>query len=214
MFMERGYLGTSLDDIAGAIGSTKGRIYHYYNSKADLYLAVHHAAMQMIIDEIAPLAALPLPPAERLRHMAAAQLRMVMQAGPFQKAGMVGLQRRTVKMTTARQKRAMAAVLAMRDQFENMFADVIREGIATGEFADRPAKLLTKPLQGAINWALSWFDPDRPTSSKELDEMVGVIADYVVGGLLSRPVSQASNPAVIQEAPPTRVTRGARKTAA
>ncbi len=184
MFVERGYLGTSIDDIAGALGSTKGRIYHYYSSKADLYLDVHHAAVEMMIDQITPLVRdTMLTPAEKLRRMAAEQLRMVMSAGPIQKAGLLGIQRKTLKLSTVRQKRAMAAVVKLRDEYENMFVQVIEDGIAQGAFINRPVRLLTKPIQGAINWAHVWFNPDLRTSRAEIEEIIETITEFLLNGL-------------------------------
>lgn len=39
-FASRGYAGTSLDDIAGALGLTKAAIYHYFGSKSALLTAL------------------------------------------------------------------------------------------------------------------------------------------------------------------------------
>ncbi|MGD9915173.1 MAG: TetR/AcrR family transcriptional regulator [Rhizobiaceae bacterium] len=36
-FMERGYYATSIDDVARKLGATKGRIYHHFPSKGDLF---------------------------------------------------------------------------------------------------------------------------------------------------------------------------------
>ena len=40
MFGERGYEGTSLDDVAKTAGVTKGALYHHFASKRDLFQAV------------------------------------------------------------------------------------------------------------------------------------------------------------------------------
>lgn len=40
LFIRKGYRGTSLSDIAGQAGLTKGGIYHYFTSKEDLYQQV------------------------------------------------------------------------------------------------------------------------------------------------------------------------------
>ncbi|WP_084804396.1 TetR/AcrR family transcriptional regulator [Halonatronum saccharophilum] len=37
LFIRNGYLGTSLNEIASAVGLTKGGVYHYFDSKDDLY---------------------------------------------------------------------------------------------------------------------------------------------------------------------------------
>jgi AcrR family transcriptional regulator len=39
LFMEKGFSGTTMDDIAGRLGVTKASIYQYYKSKVDLFAA-------------------------------------------------------------------------------------------------------------------------------------------------------------------------------
>ncbi len=36
-FMEHGFKATSIDDIARRLGATKGMVYHYFDSKSDLF---------------------------------------------------------------------------------------------------------------------------------------------------------------------------------
>jgi TetR/AcrR family transcriptional regulator, cholesterol catabolism regulator len=47
-FRDKGYVGTSVQDIASAVGLLKGSVYHYIRSKEDLLFAVvdeHHRAV-------------------------------------------------------------------------------------------------------------------------------------------------------------------------
>jgi AcrR family transcriptional regulator len=183
MFTERGYLGTSVDDIADVLGSTKGRIYHLYRSKTDLFLDVHLASLRMMIDLVGPIAAdASLRPPEKLRRMAYEQVMAIMTSAPLHKAGLQGLQRHHLDLSSPRRREAMRRVIEMRDSYEELFARVIREGIAAGDFAEAPARVITKPLQGALNWTLVWFDPERKTSREEIETFAGTIADFVVGG--------------------------------
>jgi AcrR family transcriptional regulator len=43
LFTERGYVGTSIDDVAAAAGMTKGAVYHHFQGKAALFEAVFSA---------------------------------------------------------------------------------------------------------------------------------------------------------------------------
>jgi AcrR family transcriptional regulator len=47
-FARRGYDATTNKDIAEEVGITTGAIYHYFASKADLYVAVHEEVQTMI----------------------------------------------------------------------------------------------------------------------------------------------------------------------
>jgi AcrR family transcriptional regulator len=184
MFTERGYLGTSVDDIADVLGSTKGRIYHLYRSKTDLFLDVHLASLNMMLNRLRPIAEnTGLPPPEKLRLMAYQQVMAIMTSEPLQKAGLQGLQRHHLDLSTPIRRKAMKRVIEKRDEYEDLFAQVVQEGIASGDFADVPPRLVTKPLQGALNWTLVWFDPERPTSPQQIEKLALTIADFVVRGL-------------------------------
>jgi AcrR family transcriptional regulator len=41
LFVARGYAGTTLDQVAGAAGVTKGAVYHHFSGKRDLFRAVY-----------------------------------------------------------------------------------------------------------------------------------------------------------------------------
>jgi AcrR family transcriptional regulator len=184
MFTERGYLGTSVDDIADVLGSTKGRIYHLYRSKTDLFLDVHLASLTMILNRVRPIAEdTTLAPTEKLRLMAFQQVMAIMTSAPLQKAGLQGFQRHHLDLSTPRRRQAMNRVIEKRDEYEDLFARVVREGIATGEFADVTPRFITKPLQGALNWTLVWFDPERRSTPEEVEQMAFTIADFVVRGV-------------------------------
>jgi AcrR family transcriptional regulator len=60
LFAERGFEGTSIDDLAGAAGVAKGDVYHHFESKEAVFLRV-------LEDVQAGLLAMPIPP-EALRE--------------------------------------------------------------------------------------------------------------------------------------------------
>ena len=49
VFVERGYAGARLEDIAGQAGVTKGTVYRYFRNKQDLFEAVVHATLGALI---------------------------------------------------------------------------------------------------------------------------------------------------------------------
>lgn len=53
-FMERGYHGTSIDDVARKIGCTKGLIYYHYPTKTDLFFDVHREGMDRLFSALEP----------------------------------------------------------------------------------------------------------------------------------------------------------------
>src|SRR2546423_6267223 len=76
LFAEKGYHGTSIGDLAEAMGVQKGSLYSHIDSKADLLwevagggAAAFHAALDEVPDE--------LPPGEKIRFALRAHLRVV-----------------------------------------------------------------------------------------------------------------------------------------
>ena len=76
LFAEKGYHGTSMGDLAAAMGVQKGSLYAHTGSKQDLLYQTmregadaFHAALDAIPDE--------LPPAEKIRLALRAHLRVV-----------------------------------------------------------------------------------------------------------------------------------------
>jgi hypothetical protein len=138
----------------------------------------------MMLNQLRPIAEdTNLAPAAKLRLMAYQQVMAIMTSEPLQKAGLHALQRHHLDLSTPLRRKAMQRVIEKRDEYEDLFAQVVQEGIAMGDFADVPPRLVTKPLQGALNWTLVWFDPERATSRQQIKKLARIIADFVVRGV-------------------------------
>lgn len=66
LFVERGYVGTSVNDISDRSGRTSGAIYFHYSSKEKLALAVIREQFATWPQLAAPYAAPEIPPLEKL----------------------------------------------------------------------------------------------------------------------------------------------------
>lgn len=185
LFMEFGYAATSIDAVAERLGATKGRIYHHYRSKADLYFDVQTAAMTRLNEEVEPLARAPGTAAERLAAMALRHTQVILTELPMQKVAVQGLERHLLDSSPSAKR--LRSVIKMRDDYENLFAEVIDEGIRAGLFIELPPKLATKPFFGVLNWATVWFSQRRLQSTEAIDDLARTLAAYAMRGLLKDP---------------------------
>jgi len=190
VFMEFGYAATSIDAVAERLGSTKGRIYHHYRSKADLFFDVQVAAMKRLAQEVEPLARGAGNPVERLAEMALRHTQVLLTEMPMQKVAVQGLERHLLGNSPAVKR--LRSVIKMRDDYESMFAEVIDEGIRAGHFIDLPPKLATKPFFGALNWATIWYSQRRLQSAEAIDDLAHTLAAYALRGLLKDPKNEAA----------------------
>ena len=80
----------------------------------------------------------------------------------------------------------MKRIITKRDRFDHGLRAIIQQGIDDGLFRPGDPKMIGFAIMGAVNWITKWFDPAGPATS---DEIAAAFADYLVGGLLNRPVS-------------------------
>jgi AcrR family transcriptional regulator len=155
LFAEKGYHGTSIGDIAEAMGVQKGSLYAHIASKQDLLYetmregaVAFHAALDAIPDE--------LPATERIRLALRAHLRVVAE-------------QLDVATVFVREWRYLDGdrreeIVAERRHYEERFRTLFREGRELGELRtdldDASAALLAL---SAANWAYTWLRPGRDT---------------------------------------------------
>jgi AcrR family transcriptional regulator len=182
LFMEFGYAATSIDAVAERLGATKGRIYHHYRSKADLFFDVQVAAMTRLTSEVEPLARAGGNPVDRLAAMALRHTQIILTELPMQKVAVQGLERHLLGASAATKR--LRSVVKMRDDYERLFTEVIDQGMREGMFIELPAKLASKPFFGALNWATVWFSQRRLQSAEAVDEIAHTLAAFALRGLL------------------------------
>lgn len=182
-FMERGFSGTSIDDIARDIGVTKGFIYHQFTNKSDLYFSVQEIATQNFHDAVLLEYQTEAAPDEKLKRMAHAHVVAMLTNFPPAKVGVQGLERSLMGAAGDAERLRLQHYIHQRDEYEAMFITVIRDGIAAGQFSDGNVGVLAKGLMGALNWATIWFNPNRPTSQQEIEDIAQTLATFVVRGL-------------------------------
>jgi len=179
LFMQLGYAATSLDAVAARLGSTKGRIYHHYRSKADLFIDVQATAMVRLLAEVEPIARAPGPAVGRLAAMALRHTQILLTELPMQKVAVQGLERHLAG--AARQR--LRSVVRMRDDYEQIFAEVIEQGIREGDLHELPPRLATKPFFGVMNWATLWYSQRRLQDIQAINDLATTLAACAMRGL-------------------------------
>jgi len=170
LFAERGYHGTSIGDLAEAMGVQKGTLYSHMASKHDLLYATmregadaFHGALDGIPDD--------LPATEKIRLALRAHLRVVSEQ----------LDVATVFVREWRylQGEQRTEILAERRRYEERVRALFREGRELSELRtdldEANAALLAL---SAANWAYTWLEPGRDT-----DELADRFHSLLVDGM-------------------------------
>ncbi|SPL61710.1 Transcriptional regulator, TetR family [Ochrobactrum soli] len=173
--MEQGFSTTSIDDVARRMGSTKGRIYHYYSSKTDLFFDVHREGMERLFKAVEPVMTLNGSGLYRLEEMLTAHALAMMNNVAFEAVVVQGVHMHKLAATTPDQRRTLNELISIRRRFEDLFKQVIREGIEDGSIRHVDVSIAAKAVLGAINWLSIWYQPrsvdtdaDRIALAKEI----------------------------------------------
>jgi TetR/AcrR family transcriptional regulator, cholesterol catabolism regulator len=170
LFAEKGYHGTSVGDLADALGLQKGSLYAHIESKADLLwevasegAAAFHDALDAIPDE-GPVFA-------RIRAALRAHLRVV--------AEQLDVATVFVREWRYLEGERRDAFVRERRRYEERFRALFREGREQGELRsdldDGAAALLAL---SAANWAYTWLRPGADT-----DELADRFAALLLDGM-------------------------------
>ncbi|CAM5389277.1 TetR/AcrR family transcriptional regulator [Streptomyces hirsutus] len=183
IFQRQGFTRTTIDDIADAIGATKGRVYYYFRSKFDIFLAVYEHGMRKVREAVEPLAAGPGTGRDRLMAMAVAHAENLMVNLPYHNTIHQGVHGQATAALKARQREMLAELNGIREDYELMFRRVVAEGMADGSLRTEDPKLAARVLLSSLNATDMWFQPRPGQTTAELHDLAARIADLLIGGL-------------------------------
>jgi AcrR family transcriptional regulator len=170
LFAQKGYHGTSIGDLAEAMGVQKGSLYAHISSKQDLLYEtmaegarVFHAGLDQIPDDA--------PATEKIRLALRSHLRVV--------ADQLDVATVFVQEWRYLEGERREEILAERRRYEERVRALFREGRDLGllrtDLDDATAALL---VLSAANWAYTWLQPGRDT-----DELADRFTDLLIDGM-------------------------------
>jgi AcrR family transcriptional regulator len=164
-FARHGYEGTTLHDIAKAAGILPGSMYHYFESKDDLFAQVHSAAMRKLNDAVDRAIDGLRDPWARLEAAFTAQIEAVVSANAIDAvASGVAFDRDRSRL----QKR----VLAERDAYEARIRAMV-DALPLPD--DIEPGLLRLALLGAVGWTRVWYRPGKKTPAEIARNLIGAL---------------------------------------
>ena len=172
LFREHGYDGTSMQDLAEALGMHRGSLYHYIDSKEDLLFGIVEAAMARFRDEVRPVLEGDEPAPERLRRAVAAHLRIAAD----EPDELTLLQVEVKALAPDRRRR----IVDERDAYEHAWRAFVRDGMSDGSFACADERTAVFMILSACNWFSQWYRPEGPLG---VEDFAGRFAELFLGAL-------------------------------
>ena len=153
VFTERGYDGTSMEDLAKATGLSKSSIYHHFEGKEELLRLALQRALGPLFAVTEEAGATEGRAIDRLEYVVRREVAVLVDELPY-----VTLLLR-VRGNTETERWA----LTRRRAFDRFVADLVARAAADGDLrAGLDPAVVARLLFGMINSLVEWYQPRRP----------------------------------------------------
>lgn len=173
-FVERGFDGTSMREIADACGVTKAALYYHYPSKADLLLGIVGPYLDAMSDAVAEGRAAHPSAAQQLKAIIARLF-----AFPPEGRAVIRLALHDLRHLPEAARADFGA--SYHERFLQPLADVVRAGVDTGEFARHDPMTVVWIVLGMLYPFLS-----RPPAPGGDGAAMADLLDVLLDGLVVR----------------------------
>ncbi len=168
MMQTYGYNGVTLKSLASEMNVTEPALYHYFNSKQDLLFEIVQMTIDDVLEKITGLVQQDIPCAVKLQKVLLLFSNEIIEKMPmfttyFQDSGELSKER-------------ASPIKVKERQLLQKIADVITQGIESGEFQNNADPLVTTfALVGASAWVYRWYNPTGRIPPDQLSKQIASI---------------------------------------
>jgi AcrR family transcriptional regulator len=167
LFNERGYDGTSMEDLSSKLGITKSAIYHHVSSKQELLRLAVDRALDGLFAVVEETRSVPGRAIDRLEHLVRGSVAVLVAQLPFV----------TLLLRVRGNTKVERAALTRRREFDRIVTELVKRAEIEGDIRpDVDPAVTSRLLFGMVNSLTEWYRPRRGSSGAELADAVYKIA--------------------------------------
>ena len=174
LFAERGYGATTVRDIAQRVGILSGSLYSHFPSKEDILAQLVELGMREHNDRLVS-ALRTADPDPQAQLVALTRTHVLFHA---QFATLATVLHAEMHILSAEK---VATTRQLRDQSSELFRDVIRRGVAAGEFDVTDLEVAAVAIVSMGVRVAFWYTPSFHLGVDALSEQMGELARRIVG---------------------------------
>ncbi len=167
IFRQKGYHGTSMQDIADAVHLQKASLYHHISGKQEILVDILDRALDLLIKDIEAVAKSEIKPEEKVRQ--------AMQAYVGRLTEDIDLAAVLLQEHRSLADDLQAAHIARRDRLESIWREILQEGNKSGDFRHTDEVITTFAILGVLNWMITWYQPGGRLTAQEIANQFGDI---------------------------------------
>lgn len=168
---EKGYHGTTMEDIASHLLMTKGALYYYFKDKQELVYESQVKLLNKSIENVQNICKTDQLPIEKLRKMIKLHIDyLIRNKSSFE------LMAKPHEIFSPDQ---LIQIFRLREAYARVYDELLREGSKAGAFSlpNNEIKIVRNLLLGAMNWVTQWHDA---AGEKNISEFVESVTNYLL----------------------------------
>lgn len=173
LFIQHGFQGTSMNDIAETMGVTRTAIYYYFPNKETILRELTTGVTDMAGKQATETLEQQSDPIEALRILVSRHTRLVLTHTLQFRV----VERNEQHLSPALRKKAETARRLVLDRF----VTAIETGVRAGQFKEVDPKITAFAILGMCNWGAWWFNPE---GAIPLDKVIDSIAALALSAVV------------------------------
>ena len=164
LFAEKGFSTATIVDLATACGSSRGALYHYFDSKEEILGRILGEHVSTMLDELEAIGEHRLEPEDHLRAVA----RKIMELNAVNNAEQIVLLNDWNQLDATMQ----AEIGTQQRRIISIVRDALARLDTSHRMTPKFATTYAMSLLGSLNYTYAWFDPEGPVSPQDYADQV------------------------------------------
>ena len=178
VFKRHGFRGTTLAQVADAMGTDRASLYYYVSSKEELFQEVVSEAVRVNLATATTIRDDDAPAPEKLRRLIESLMSSYADYYPV----LYVLIQENLSHVAPEHSDWATEMRRVNREYERVVIDIVETGQAQGTIRDAaPAWLVAYGIIGMVGWTNRWFNPNE--SKVTAPEIGAAFADIVLHGL-------------------------------
>jgi len=174
LMQQRGFVGTTVEDVTGHLDLTKAAFYYYVENKEELLFQISTQTLALADTSISAIERSDAPPDRKLAQMIDSFVRLVAERPAFftvyfQEKGHLDADH-------------LKAVTRIERKIAGALERVLRDGMASGAFRTADPAVAAFAILGMCFWIYKWF---RPEGRSNVEEVSRTFQALVLRGTLT-----------------------------
>jgi AcrR family transcriptional regulator len=167
MFCEKGYRGTTIQDIANKLKVSKPAIYYYFNNKMEILETLCSGPFEELIISFKEIIDSDLPLNEKFRVLIKNHVQSIAE------------NTKIVKLFFQEEKELPKNLISVLRRKKKSYVEQLikfyKDGVFKGPFRDFNSVVAVYTILGACNWIYMWYSPGGTIKKDEIGELVSNI---------------------------------------